>query len=136
MLSSGPPRPAAPPPPGRIIRPATATPAVRTLTPRSRVVPEDMRHAIVISSAAEVRRRGQLCFARLARAPGAESVGVRDDLPADAASPQQQFARAASDAAMQAVHANPDDLCDAAPVRRAEVERLLALAAGACGDSA
>ncbi len=60
--------------------------------------------------AAEVRRHGQLWFARLAHAAGADGVEVRGELLADAATELPELARAVSGARMQVVYSSPEGL--------------------------
>lgn len=60
--------------------------------------------------AAEVRRHGQLWFARLAHHAGADGVEVRGELLADAAAELPALARAVSDARMQVVYSSPEGL--------------------------
>ena len=80
--------------------------------------------------AAEVRRHGQLWFARLAHAAGADGVEVRGELLADPASELPQLARAVAQARMQVVYSSPDGLCDAGgTLDRRALDRALEAAA-------
>lgn len=74
-------------------------------------------HRVLISlssyGAAQVRRHGQLWFARLAHAAGADGVEVRGELLVDPAAELPALARAVSDARMEVVYSSPDGLCRA-----------------------
>ena len=60
--------------------------------------------------AAEVRRHGQLRFARLARAAGADGVEVRGELLVDPAAELPVLADAAREAGLQVVYSSPQGL--------------------------
>jgi sugar phosphate isomerase/epimerase len=63
--------------------------------------------------AAEVRRHGQLWFARLAHAAGADGVEVRGELLADAAAELPAIAGAARELALDVVYSSPQGLWQA-----------------------
>ncbi|NKE64314.1 TIM barrel protein [Ramlibacter sp. RBP-2] len=73
-----------------------------------------MMHRVLISlssyGAAEVRRHGQLWFARLAHDAGADGVEVRGELLVDAATELPGLARAVAGASMQVVYSSPEGL--------------------------
>jgi sugar phosphate isomerase/epimerase len=71
-------------------------------------------HRVLISlssfGAAEVRRHGQLWFARLSRAAGADGVEVRGELLTDPGTELPALAQAARDTGMDLVYSSPDGL--------------------------
>lgn len=71
-------------------------------------------HRVLISlgsfGAAEVRRHGQLWFARLAHAAGADGVEVRGELLADAAAELPALARLAAGNGLDLVYSSPEGL--------------------------
>lgn len=91
-------------------------------------------HRVLISlssyGAAEVRRHGQLWFARLAHDAGADGVEVRGELLVDAATELPELARAVAGTSMQVVYSSPDGLwrVDGSLDRRA-LDRALEAAA-------
>lgn len=91
-------------------------------------------HSVLISlssyGAAEVRRHGQLWFARLAREAGADGIEVRGELLVDAAAELPELARAVSGAGLQAVYSSPDGLwCTDGTLDRQSLDRALEAAA-------
>ncbi|MGZ5269699.1 MAG: sugar phosphate isomerase/epimerase family protein [Ramlibacter sp.] len=83
--------------------------------------------------AAEVRRHGQLWFARLARAAGADGVEVRGELLTDAATELPAIARAAREDGSALVYSSPEGLWDAGGVfDRAALTRALDAAQVLC----
>lgn len=71
-------------------------------------------HRVLISlssfGAAEVRRHGQLWFARLSHAAGADGIEVRGELLTDPAAELRVLARAVRDMGMDLVYSSPDAL--------------------------
>lgn len=91
-------------------------------------------HRVLISlssyGAAEVRRHGQLWFARLAHEAGADGVEVRGELLVDAAAELPQLARAVAQARMQVVYSSPQGLWRAdGSLDRPALDRALEAAA-------
>lgn len=90
--------------------------------------------AILISlssyGAAEVRRHGQLWFARLAREAGADGVEVRGELLTDAATELPRLAQAVAQSRMQVVYSSPEGLWRAdGSLDRPALDRALEAAA-------